>query len=127
MIDNNQKKTLKRNIYVNFVTLFFSIGTLVCCVLPFVFVSFGAGAALLGFLTLFPFLVEISNYKLQIFTISGLLIILSVLIFVNSRTISCPIDKEMAKSCKKLKRISKVMIITSLGIFSLGFVFSFLI
>ena len=127
MIDYNQNKFLKKNIYINLVTLLFSLGTLVCCVLPFIFVSLGAGAALLGFLTLFPFLVEVSNYKLHIFTISGLLIIISVLSFLFSRRLSCPIDNKGAESCKKLKKISKVMIIFSAVLFSLGFVFNFVI
>ena len=127
MVDDNQNKTLKKNIYINSVTLLFSVGTLVCCVLPFVFVSLGAGATLLGFLTLFPFLVEISNYKLYIFTISGFLIIISILNFFFSRTLPCPLNNKVAESCKKLKKISKVMIIFSLMLFSLGFVFSFVI
>ena len=47
-------------------SLFASAGTLVCCALPALFVTLGAGAALAGLVGEFPQLVWLSTYKLYL-------------------------------------------------------------
>ena len=48
---------LQRNVGVAFGSLLASSATLVCCVLPAVLVSLGAGAVLVGLVSAFPQLV----------------------------------------------------------------------
>ncbi len=62
---------LKRNVGVAFGSLLASSATLVCCVLPAVMVSLGAGAALVGLVSAFPQLVWLSEHKGWVFGIAG--------------------------------------------------------
>ena len=43
---------------VNFLSLFASSSTLICCALPAMFVALGAGASFAALVTNFPFLIE---------------------------------------------------------------------
>ena len=54
---------LRRNVGFAFGTLLASTATLVCCVLPAVLVSLGAGAVLAGLVSSFPQLVWLSEHK----------------------------------------------------------------
>jgi hypothetical protein len=57
--------------------LFTSLSTLICCALPALLVSIGAGAALAGVVTAFPQLIWISEHKLAVFVFAGLMLLLS--------------------------------------------------
>ena len=61
--------------FIHSLTLFTSFGTLVCCALPALMVTLGMGTTLAGFISMFPSITFISNYKESIFIISGILII----------------------------------------------------
>ena len=50
----------------NFFSLFASSSTLICCALPSLFVVLGAGASFASLLTIFPFLIVLSKYKVTI-------------------------------------------------------------
>ena len=58
-------------------TLFTSVGTLLCCALPALLVTLGAGAALAGFISVAPWITVISKYKVVVFVIAGILLGLS--------------------------------------------------
>ena len=58
---------LRRNVWLSAGALFTSVATLVCCVLPAVLVSIGAGAAVVGLVTAFPQLVWLSERKVLVF------------------------------------------------------------
>ena len=62
--------------FIHSLTLFTSFSTLVCCALPALMVTLGMGTTLAGFISMFPSITFISNYKESIFIISGILIIL---------------------------------------------------
>ena len=59
---------------LGFLSLFTSVGTLVCCSLPALFVSLGMGAAVAALVSTAPWLVSLSRHKVLMFTGSGLLI-----------------------------------------------------
>src|SRR5919106_5836222 len=63
-----------RNVWLVFGTLLASTTTLVCCVLPAVLVSLGAGAAVVGLVSTFPQLVWLSEHKALVFGIAGVLL-----------------------------------------------------
>lgn len=112
--------------FIPSLTLFTSFGTLVCCALPALMVALGMGTTLAGFISMFPSITLISNYKESIFIISGILIILGFFFQIRSRNISCPTDQFKADLCNKLRKISWIMLIFSLVIYVVGFFFAFL-
>ena len=84
---------------INFLSLFASSSTLICCALPSLFVLLGAGAAFASLITVFPFLVVLSQYKIYISLFA--LVIIAFAGFVNYRTyhMPCPADPELGQSC----------------------------
>ena len=111
---------LKRNLGLAVVTLAASSGTLVCCVLPAVMVSLGAGAALAGLVTNVPQLVWLSEHKGWVFGIAGVLLLAAGVMIWNARRLPCPIDPVAARSCTRLRRVSAVLYWIALGSYGLG-------
>jgi hypothetical protein len=59
---------------IAFVTLFASVGTLLCCALPSLLVLLGLGATVAAVLSAAPWLVVLSHHKPLVFAIAGTLI-----------------------------------------------------
>ena len=116
-----------RNLILPSLSLFTSLGTLVCCALPALFVTLGAGAVLVGLLSNFPFLIILSKYKHILFLISGILIGLSGILIWKSRNAPCPADPLKAKTCALLRKISVFIYLFSIIVYLIGFFFAFLI
>ena len=116
-----------KNLIFPSLSLFTSLGTLICCALPSLFVSLGAGAILAGLLAELPFLIILSKYKILLFTISGLLLLVSGLLIWRTRNAPCPADPLKANACKFLRKISLFIYFFSLIIYLIGFFFSYLI
>jgi hypothetical protein len=113
----------------NYVSLFTSFGTLLCCALPSVLVLLGLGATVASFLSAVPFLVTMSRHKVWVFAISGGLIALS---FVNlylvaprlkMRAEACAPGEESA--CEVTSRLSRVVLWISASIYAVGFFVAF--
>ena len=115
----------KRNVGVAFGTLLASGATLVCCVLPAVLVSLGAGAALVGLVSAFPQLVWLSEHKSWVFGIAGVLLAGSGALLWHARRLPCPADPAAARSCTRLRRISAALYGFAVGSFLLGGLFAF--
>ena len=118
---------LARNVGVAFGSLLASTTTLVCCVLPAVLVSLGAGAVLVGLVSAFPQLVWLSEHKVAVFGVAGLALVGSGLMIRRARSLPCPVDPAAARSCMRLRRISAVLYTVSLVSFVAGAVFAFLL
>jgi hypothetical protein len=116
-----------RNLIMPSISLFTSLGTLVCCALPSLFIALGAGAVLAGLLSKMPFLIVLSKYKSILFLVSGILIILSGFLIWYYRNAPCPSDPLKAKACNQLRKISILVYFVSLFIFFIGFFFAFII
>lgn len=104
-----------------------SSATLLCCVLPAVLVALGAGAALAGLVTAVPQLIWLSEHKPWVFTIAGILLGFSGVSLWAGRRAPCPADPELARSCRRLRRISAVLYAAALGSFLLGAAFAFVL
>jgi hypothetical protein len=115
----------RRNVGVAFGTLLASSATLVCCVLPAVLVSLGAGAALVGLVSAFPQLVWLSENKGWVFGIAGLLLAASGAMLWHARRLPCPVDPAAARSCMRLRRISHTLYFIAVGSYLLGALFAF--
>ncbi len=97
---------LRRNLGLSMLTLLAGSGTLVCCVLPAVMVSLGAGAALAGLVTAVPQLVWLSAHKAWVFGAAGGMLALSGLALWHGRRLPCPADARLAAACTRLRRWS---------------------
>lgn len=118
---------LRRNVGIAFGTLLASSATLVCCVLPAVLVSLGAGAVLAGLVSSFPQLVWLSENKVGVFAVAGVLLAASGVMIWRARSLPCPVEPEAARSCMRLRRISAVLYGVSLVSFVIGGVFAFVL
>jgi hypothetical protein len=115
----------KRNVGVAMGTLLASSATLLCCVLPAVLVSIGAGAALVGLVSTFPQLVWLSEHKTWVFGIAGALLAASGLMLWRARSLPCPIDAGAARACMRLRTISAAIYLVAVVSFSAGALFAF--
>jgi hypothetical protein len=117
---------LSKNSVLPTLTLFGSLSTLICCALPALMVSIGAGAALAGIVSTIPQLVWFSEHKVALFAVSGILILVSGIGRYVTRNAPCPIDPAQAKACMKLRRISAYVFYASVVIYATGFFFAFI-
>ncbi|HLA71922.1 MAG TPA: hypothetical protein VK624_10465 [Steroidobacteraceae bacterium] len=118
---------LKRNVGFAFGTLLASTATLLCCVLPAVLVSLGAGAVLVGLVSSFPQLVWLSEHKVGVFVIAGVLLAASGVMIWRARSLPCPADPAAARSCMLLRRVSAVLYAVSLASYAAGALFAFVL
>ncbi len=111
----------------SFFALAGSLGTLVCCFLPAVFVTLGLGATFAGLVSTFPQLIWISEHKPAVFSIAGALILIAFWLQWRSRNSACPIDPELARSCKGGKAWSQRALIIAALVFVCGATFAFVL
>jgi hypothetical protein len=104
-----------------------SSATLVCCVLPAVLVSFGAGAVLVGLVSAFPQLIWLSEHKVLVFGIAGAFLVASGALIGYARRLPCPTDPGAAKACTRLRLLSRRVYIVAVVTFLLGFSFAFVL
>ena len=121
------KSTLTRNVILSAATLLSSAGTLMCCVIPAILVTLGAGAALAGLVTAIPQLVWLSEHKLLVFGAAIVLLIASGGATWYSRTLPCPTDPAAAQSCQRLRRVNVTLYCMALVSFALGLTFAFIL
>ncbi len=116
----------RQELLLPFLSLFTSGGTLICCALPALFVTMGAGAALAGLTSSFPALIWLSQYKAWVFAGAALLLVIAGYWQWKARLLPCPADPAQAKACMRLRRISWAIYGISVCIFLVGAFFAFL-
>jgi hypothetical protein len=104
-----------------------SSATLVCCVLPAVLVSVGAGAVLVGLVSAVPQLVWLSEHKTLVFGLAGAMLAVSGLAIWYARTLPCPIEPNAARACTRLRSWSRRIYGLAVATFLLGFMFAFVL
>lgn len=109
-----------------FLSLFTSTGTLICCALPALLVSIGAGAVMAGLIEAVPQLVWLGKHKAAVFGVAGALLVISGLWQWHARTLPCPADKAQAAACARARQISWIVWGLSVAFFAIGFFFAFL-
>ena len=120
---SNKKETS----HVGIISLLASSTTLICCALPALLVTLGAGATLASLTNIFPQLIVISHYKVSI-SIGTLLILFIAGIFIKkAESLPCPVDPMLRDICLKTRKRSKVMFYTSVIIFLLASFFTYLL
>lgn len=116
-----------RNLGVAAGALLASTSTLLCCVLPAVLVSLGAGAALVGLVAAVPQLIWLSEHKGLVFGAAATALAVSGGLLWHARTLPCPIDPIAAQTCTRLRRASWRLYAMALGAYGLGATFGFLL
>ncbi|MBT35623.1 MAG: hypothetical protein CMP15_05100 [Rickettsiales bacterium] len=120
------KTTSRKDLLLPLTSLFTSLSTLICCALPALLVSIGAGATLAGIISNFPQLIFLSKYKILVFSLAGIFIFISGIFKWINRNAPCPIDPKEAKLCMTLRKISNYIYLASILIFFIGIFFAFI-
>lgn len=118
---------LRQGLWASLLSVFTSSGTLVCCALPALLVSLGAGATLAGLVSRFPQLVWLSEQKAGVFTLAGLMLILAGVLQWRARFLPCPADARLAAACLRTRRVSAWIYGFSLVAYATGAGFAFLL
>jgi len=116
-----------RNVGIAFGSLLASSATLVCCVLPAVLVSLGAGATMASLVSAVPQLVWLSEQKGLVFSLAALLLVAGGLSIWRAQSMPCPVDLKAARACTRLRRISAGLFFTALIAFGIGATFAYLL
>ena len=111
----------------NFISLFASSSTLICCALPSVFIVIGAGATFASIISIFPFLVVISKYKVSITLVSLLILVFAGYINYKTYYLPCPADPELGRICLQTRKRSRSIYYFSVILFTFATIFTYLI
>jgi hypothetical protein len=122
---NESFKPLRQNATVSALSLFTSGSTLICCALPALLVSIGAGATMAGLVTSFPQIVWLSEHKVALFSIAGLMLAAAGALQWRARSLPCPADPALAAACTRTRVISVRIYWSSIAIFAVGAFFAF--
>jgi hypothetical protein len=112
--------TLRRTVGASAFALLTSSATLVCCVLPAVMVSLGAGAVLVGLISAVPQLVWLSEHKLLVFGLAAVMLIASGAMLRRAASLPCPTEPRAAKACLKLRRLSAALFWAAVAAYAVG-------
>lgn len=104
-----------------------STATLVCCVLPAVLVSLGAGAVLVGLVSTFPQLVWLSEHKGLVFGLAGALLAAAGAVLSWTRRLPCPADPAAARQCRRLRTVSHWLYGIAAALYAVGGFFAFVL
>ena len=114
------------NRVVNFLTLFTSASTLICCALPALLVSLGLGAVMAGLASNVPGLVWASEHKTGVFIFAGLMLASNGLWLWSQRNAPCPVDTKLREACITGRKTSKLVYFISVAVFLIGAFFAYL-
>lgn len=111
---------------VSVLALVASTGTLVCCALPILLVTLGAGATVAAFTSSFPLVMTLSENKSWVFLVSGVL--LAGAAWLDWRPgRACPADSVLGAACKRNRLWNRRILLTTAAVWSVGFFAAFLL
>jgi hypothetical protein len=111
---------LKKKNKLGWLVLFTTSSTLICCALPILLVTLGMGAVVASVASFAPWLVWLTNNKIWVFIISGLLLAFATWSLYRPGR-SCPMDPELGKYCTSAHKWNSIIIIVSAVIWFIGF------
>ncbi len=111
---------------LSWVSIFTSSGTLICCALPALLVSIGAGASLASLLGNVPQLIWFSENKAPVFLFAGVMLAIAGYFQYRNRRAPCPIDPALAQACMATRRTSWRVYVFSVVLFAIGGFFAFI-
>jgi Na+/melibiose symporter-like transporter len=117
---NASDNSTQRTAWSSWVALFASSGTLICCALPALLVTLGAGAALSTLVSVLPGLVWLSEYKALLFGVAGVMLALSGTLQWRTRFAPCPTDPALRHACLRTRKTSARVYGLSLALYLIG-------
>lgn len=126
MTNNTQTPSFWTQSLLPALSLFTSVGTLLCCALPALLVTLGMGAALAGLVGSAPWITALTDYKGWIFGVAALLLVVSGFMQWRARFAPCPADPLKANACTRMRVLSWWIWGISVAIYATGFFFAFL-
>ncbi len=117
---------LKKSNRWGWLVLFTTTSTLLCCALPIVLVSLGAGAVVASVASTAPWLVWLTQHKIWVFAISALLLILAGWSLYRPGR-SCPANPELGKYCTKAHDLNGKIWKISVVLWLIGFLASYIL
>lgn len=115
---------------LSYLSLFTSLGTLLCCALPSLLVLFGLGATVASVLSEAPWLVALSHHKPWVFSIAGILISgnfayrYALAPKLQARKAACDADPT---PCESASRFSRIVLWCSAVVYLVGCFTAFLL
>jgi len=109
---------------LNYLSLFTSLGTLLCCALPSLLVLFGLGATVASVLSEAPWLVTLSHHKHWVFLVAGVMIsgnfvyLYAIAPKLQARNGAC--DPNDPAACRTASRFSRVVLWCSAAVYLVG-------
>jgi hypothetical protein len=126
-----QPKTDVRGAVMSYLSLFTSVGTLLCCALPSLLVLFGMGATVASLLSAVPWLVALSHHKPLVFSTSGVMILLGFIytykVAPRLKSDSRACDPADPDACTKAERFSRIVLWVSGALWLIGFFTAFVL
>lgn len=117
---------LNKTQHASRLSLLTSASTLVCCALPAMMVTLGAGAALSSLVSAVPQLVWLSEYKTAIFSVALVMLLFAGLLQWQARKVPCPADAALAAKCSRTRRHALITYLCSWAILLTGAWFAFI-
>jgi mercuric ion transport protein len=128
-----KKATVRRESKVwNYLALFTSFGTLLCCALPSLLVLLGLGATVASFLSAMPWLVTLARHREIVFIVSGVLIGGDFVYMywlsprLKAQGQACSIE-EGPTACDTATRVSRIALWLAAVIYCVGFFVAYLL
>lgn len=115
----------RRSAATSWLALFAGTSTLLCCALPALLVTLGAGAALATLVSVFPQIVWLSEHSAWVFGIGAVMLVLGGVAQWQQRHAPCPIDPGLRQACMAQRRRSGRIYGVSVMLFALGAWFAF--
>ena len=110
----------------NWFSIFTSTSTLVCCALPVLLVALGAGTTLISLINVFPQLIWLSENKIELFAVAGLMLLVAGIFQRRASHLPCPLDPILARACTLQRKQSRAIYVVSCLIYLIGGFFAFL-
>lgn len=124
-MSNPETYTLKQTHFSSLLSLLTSSSTLVCCAIPALLVTLGAGAALSSLVSVFPQVVWLSEHKSLVFGVATLAMVLAGVMQWRARYLPCPTDPVLKDVCLRTRRNSLIVYWVSVVILAIGAWFAF--
>ena len=109
---------------LNWLALFASTGTLICCALPILLVTLGAGATVAALTSAFPILITLSVHKLWVFVGSGAMLVLAAWMTWRPGR-ACPTRGALAQACDRAGVWNRRILTLAIAIWGIGFLAAF--
>ena len=109
------------------ISLFARSSTLICCALPALLVTLGAGAVLSSLISAVPQLVIFSEHKAEVFGFAFVMLAGNGAWLWRNRNAPCPVglSPEQAVQCGRTRRMSQQIYLVSVAWFVIGGWFAF--